>query len=296
RIDLQDRSYVALGTAYAGLFQPHASSPRANARIWTWAAVRVQELVVQAAIDCRVGSGELRDVIVHIRNWEGQEIRLEAPGVTSREERNSNSTDRVWRLHLPPENTGHFQITILAKRSLSSGRELLLPDIRVAGAAREERWVSVAERDFVVAETRGLQPIKGSAALSQPWPAGDLIRQTGDPVWRIEAEDWSARLRPRLYEGAQGRILVLLDEQAAAVVDNRHWLHQATYWLYQEGESALRLALPDGAVLVRAALDGKLVLLPYSDQTRHSLTLVDNDSPQVLRLWWRFKEEIERLE
>src|SRR5439155_21877745 len=88
---------------------------------------------------------------------------------------------------------------------------------------------------------------------------------------------------------------VFLVEQSAAVADGRTWLHQATGWLFHRANTDLEVALPDGATLVSAALDGVTVIPMLAGPGHAWLHLPAAPAACRVTLRWRFDPADEAL-
>jgi hypothetical protein len=86
---------------------------------------------------------------------------------------------------------------------------------------------------------------------------------------------------------------VLLNEQAAAVVDGRRWLHQAVYWLFGEGAADVRISLPPGASALGVDVDGAPEPLPQPGPDRLRLALAAG--PRIVRIFWTFPDSLDPL-
>jgi hypothetical protein len=166
--------------------------------------------------------------------------------------------------------------------------------VSVAGARLQERWVAAVGGDFRAVDPRGVTPVKDLAELSR-WPAeAELIRGQGS-AWRVQADDWRLGVVPRAPAGSP-LVNVLGAEQAAAVVDGRHWLHQATYTLTCEGGADLYVQLPDDARAVGVALDGTPLLVRHTGQQSLWLPLPAGLGPHTLEVRWVFPPGQESLD
>jgi hypothetical protein len=112
---------------------------------------------------------------------------------------------------------------------------------------------------------------------------------------RIESKDESA--------GAAAIINVkndppklLLDQQAAIVLNGRSWLHQATYWLYYSVRQDLTVSLPPGSTLVRSVIDGVDVAAAETEHGKYWLPARGAHRKQTLTVSWTFSSHQESLE
>ncbi len=86
---------------------------------------------------------------------------------------------------------------------------------------------------------------------------------------------------------------VLLNEQAAAILDGQQWTHQATYWIYHETGTHVRVQLPAGARLIDVAIAGKETAPLELPPTQLWLPLPGGSGLCDLRLRWVFGPERE---
>jgi hypothetical protein len=82
---------------------------------------------------------------------------------------------------------------------------------------------------------------------------------------------------------------VLLAERSAAVADQRHWLHEAVWWLWQERPADLTVRLPAAARVVAVTVDGtgRTVLQPEPDSLW--LPLAGGPGLRLMRLRWLYQ-------
>ena len=130
---------------------------------------------------------------------------------------------------------------------LKPGAGVMMPDVRVEGLARVERNIAFAGRELRADDVAGLMVVPDLAERLRRWPAElDRIRRTGT-AWQVRTDDWRLRVVPRAQVHAFNTSQVLLADHSAAVVDGQRWLHRATFWIYHESDSDLRIDLPRGA-------------------------------------------------
>jgi hypothetical protein len=137
-------------------------------------------------------------------------------------------------------------------------------------------------------EARGLKAVKDPAAALSDWPADAVKPDRIGALWQATASDWRLRLRPAAAAG-EAPVRILLEERNAAVADGRHWLHEASYLLYARRGAGLRFALPAGAVLVGADVDGHPAAPGRPAAGRVWLPLAKGPGPHRLRLRWRYE-------
>jgi hypothetical protein len=279
---------------YQGTFRVHAGGVLSEVAALTFADVVDGNLVFRATLDCRVRQGELRTLTVRLRGWEG-EVRLEAAGAEQRAEPDREHATRTWTLTLPPGVTDRYRCRLQGTMPLKPGADFLMPDVSVAGPARQERWVAVAGRELRAEDPRGLQPVPEPTRTLAAWPAeAERVRRTGS-AWKVQTPDWHLHLVPGAAGSSAAPVRVVLAEQAAAVVDGRHWAHQATYWLYHEAGTDLTLTLPDGARVGAVILDDAEVTPLQPEANRLWLPLSGPVGAHTLRLKWSYDDPAELL-
>jgi hypothetical protein len=327
-----ERAYLAEHAQYGGTFQTRPARTQAEARVLTLAEVHDRNLSFVSTVEYRVREGELRKLIIHLRNWKGRAVQLEADQVAQRQEDRRDPADRAWVLDLQPGVTGSYRAfpvlgastTTLLGASLGQGPllaasallprrtmyrvtlrgsvpveeagDVLMPDVSVDGVVRQERWLAVVQPELRTADPLGLEPLAGKvadAALGY-WPhALERQRLLGGGVWKIVSDRWRLRLQPRPVAAKLTPVQVLLTEQAAALLDDRRWLHQATYWIFHETGTELKVRLPAGARLLAVAIDGAAVP-PLPPSSEHlGLPLPGGAGARRVTLQWAFDADAE---
>jgi hypothetical protein len=132
-------------------------------------------------------------------------------------------------------------------------------------------------------------PAKADARAEQ-------LGHIGGAMSKVENEASGARLQAPSALGEPRPVQIFLDEQAAAIVDGRRWLHRAEYLMYHEAGANLVIMLPQGSRLSRAALDGEPIAPLQIGPQQIWLPLIAGTSLRSLCLFWTFGEGIERLD
>jgi hypothetical protein len=291
-----DRNYLSNQPVYDGIFQLHPGIPHADLQILSLVEVRDRRIAFSATIDYDLGQRKSRTLTVRLRNWKGQEPRLEAPATISRSQPRRDPLARTWTLKLPPATPEQIQCQLTGILAADSNAEMIMPEVSVDEAASSERWLAAVGQGLRPEEQRGLVPTADAASFQSRWPEAALrLRQRSGSIWRIDASDWKLRLRTDFPLVESKPAQLLFDEQAAAIVDGRRWLHQATYWLYQESGTHLGVLLPDGAALMMATLDGSEVT-PLQAGSELWLPLPGGSGMRLLRLRWIFYADHEQLD
>jgi hypothetical protein len=293
-----ERAYVTEQPTYGGTFQTQPARTHAESRVLTFVEVRDRNLTFVATVDYQVRQGELRTVVVHLRKWKGRIVQLEADRVLQRREDRRDLADRTYALDLQPGVTGSYRITLRGSVPVDETGDVLMPDVRVDGVARQERWLALAQGDLWTADPLGLEPLAGGAmaAALAPWPReAERLRQIRSWVWKITSDRWRLRLQPRPDVAGHARVQVFLTEQTAALMDDRRWLHQMSYWLFHEASTELQVQLPPGARSPTVAIDGADVpVLPTSDG-RLWLPLPGGAGARRVTLRWVYDPDAEEF-
>jgi hypothetical protein len=292
----QERSYVALQPDYGGSFRVRPAAAGTDVRVLTVAEVRDRQVAFTAWVDCRPRQGELRTVEVRLADWDGEGVTLEgAPEGARVREHRATPGDRSWTVDLPAGFRDKVLLTLRGRLPLDEAAGgLPMPDVAVAESTRAERWLAVAGGELLAQDERGLTAVKDPAAALRPWPKeARRLRSEQPEVWRVTAaDDWGLRLLPHDRAAGPAPVQVYLTEQVARVVDGRHWVHQATYWLYHEGSSDLRVTLPARANVLGASVDGAEVAPLAADPGGGSLwlPLPGGTGARQVCLRWAFPE------
>jgi hypothetical protein len=165
-----------------------------------------------------------------------------------------------------------------------------MPEVSVDGAAHTVRWLAVAGSDLRAEDVRGLASVKDLDPVRAAWPE-EARRLTPGGVWQPAGGPWGLRLVPRARAAAP--VQVFLTEQAAAVADGRHWVHEATWWLFHEASTDLNVTLPPGARVLAAAVDG-VEVMPWQAEPAVPavwLPLPGGTGARCVQLRWHFPGE-----
>jgi hypothetical protein len=285
-----ERVYRTRALDYGGAFvlRPLGSDPPL-VKSMTVVEAREGKLTFAAVVEYRPSRGELRRVAVRLRHWEGEDdrIRLETPRA-SRRRYQRGTEDRTWFIDLQPGFTGTYQLTLSGEIPLdeaSAGTRL--PEVTVPDAAASEAWVAVTQPGLLFAVRGPLEPILQPGPGLQDWPKSLTGRlQRGGVAWKVAGPDWQVRLTPQGTGGVGVR--VLLCDRTAAVIDHRHWLHEAVYWVAQETPADLNVVFPAEVRILHVSVDG-VDLLPVQPGRRGLwLPLSGRGSIRQVRLRWQY--------
>jgi hypothetical protein len=282
---------------YAGVFRLLALPVQPEARIVTVAKIQNQGILVVSHVDVQVPFGGLKRLTVDVRNWPGNDVKLDVPAVVAKVEHRRNQAGHTWILTLLPGTIRQLscklagRLSLEGRRIMGTGRAtdpggLSMPDVRVNGATME-RWLAVAGPSLQAGAVRGLTAIKDSAGLLPRWPDAAARSARDSTVWHIDQEDWRLELLPRAAAPAPA-VQVLLAEHHAAIGANHRWLHEIRFLLFAKGGTDLHLTLPSGARLLAASLD-ETPVTPRQPAPEHVwLPLTGATGPRLLRLCWTY--------
>jgi hypothetical protein len=281
----QELVYKTDQAAYGGTFMVRSAATSATARVLTVARVVDRQLTFTAMIDYTAPRGDLRDVRVRLRNWEGEDVHLNATGVEQTRVRQRAAGDRTWVLDLR-EGVKTYRLQLSGGMSLDQAAAgVPMPEVIVQGVAQTERWLVLDGPELTGEGAAGLKAV---ADLAPTWP-GEAKRLRGAAAWQVTAADWRLRLHVRERSGETG-VRVFLTEQAAAVLDGRRWLHEVVYWLRHEVNTDLNVTFPADAEVVAVSVDGVEVAPLQPDLRRLWLPLPGRAGARRVCLRWRYAE------
>src|SRR5262249_10355984 len=93
-----------------------------------------------------------------------------------------------------------------------------------------------------------------------------------------------------------GAVQVFQTNFGASIMDERHWLHQATYWLYHEAGADLSVIMPKGATVLGVAIDGISMPPLQAGEDRLWLPLPGGAGMGGVGICWTYAEEAEPFE
>jgi hypothetical protein len=267
--------YTSQSREYRGLFSVvQGQGPRA--RVVTEVSRRGRELLFTSTIDYREG-GEPRPVELRLRNWAG-EARLEAvKGETRRREsyrRQGGRRQRAWTLEMAAGKT--VRLVLRGTLALDEARDgALAPEVTVAGAHVEQKLI--ADSSLAADGSSGLRSVPGPA---------------GQQAWETRGTEWSLRLLPR--DPGALTVRLLLAEHRARLADGPRWLHEVSWWLWQDGPSALWLNWPEVVDLLSVTVDERPLAPSRSEPERLWLPLSGPAGPRYVVVRYRYKQGRER--
>jgi hypothetical protein len=167
--------------------------------------------------------------------------------------------------------------------------------VSVQESIPQEHWLALAGPEVLAEEAYNLAALPDTGPLSPRWPAvADRVRRTGGAVWRVLGEGWRLRLRSRT--GEDRRVLLVLEEQDAAVLDGRRWTHRGTWRLFHRAGAELRFVLPAGAAMLAVTVDDAFVTPRQPSPDRLWVPLPAGGGVRTVRLVWVLEDGRESLE
>jgi hypothetical protein len=288
-------SYALRGPAYGGRFHVRRAAAGAEARVLTAAEVVAGQLALTSHVEYRADGGHPVEVL--LRHWDGP-ARLDVRGARLRSEARRPEGERSWTIDLPAGPSRAVSMTLTGTMPLPAGGAPF-PDVTVSGA-RQERWLAAGRRGLT---TEGAKDISNVAALpvDAPLPAtgraeAARLLAEGSGLWKVAGPDWGLRMLPRRRPEGEAPVRVALTERASAVVDVRHWLHEAVLWLYHEANTDLNVALPAGARVLGVTVDGLAVTPLQASTDSLWVPLPGAAGARRVRLRWAYDPDAEPLD
>jgi hypothetical protein len=294
RASERDVSYAPRAPIYGGRFHVRRIAASAEGRVLTTIETAADRLLFTAHIEYRPEPGGGRGVEVRLRHWDG-EARLDAPTALRRSAARYDRGEHAWQLDLPPGTTA--ALTLSGTAALP-GTGAAAPDVTISGAPRLERWLVAGGPGLAAEDAQRLAAILQGAELPAAGRAeAARLQSEGATLWKIEPGDgWALHLRPRPSPTGDEPVRVALTERTAAVVDGRHWMHEAVLWLYHAANTDLFLGLPDGARVVSAAVDGIAATPLRTEGDLLNMPLPGGAGLCRVRLRWTFDKGTESLD
>jgi hypothetical protein len=287
--------YVAQAMDFAATFKIRPALTDVEAHTLTVVEASGPTLSFQTKVDYALQGGELRTVTIRVRNWDGEDIRIDAPGEIRRQENRRDPDGRTWTLVLRPGITGQYRLHVSGKAPVKSAADMLVPDVSVVGVARSRRWVAIAGRELRGEDARGLALLAKPDKCLPAWPAeAERIRQ-GGTLWEIRDPVWQLSLQPHDPSVGAVPVQIFLADYAAALVDGRRWCHQATFCLYRNAARDLTVLFPAPAQVLSVAVDEAALTPLQPEPDRLWLPLAGPVGAQTVRIRWFYDTASESL-
>lgn len=294
------RDYRARSSRYGGRFRVRPATAEFTARVLTVISLVNRELTFTAHVALEPRRGELRTVPLRLRFWDAEASLTETGVARVRRGPRPGEGERQWLLELPADATGPHRFTLTGRlsRPEEAGSRLPAPEVTVPGAASQESWLAVAGPDLGTEAPQRLQPVSADAPgaeVVRSLAGAETERLRSAALWKAEADGWSLRLLPRLRSGEAPPVRVALTEVTAALLDGRHWAHEAACWLYHEANTDLNVVLPRGARVQAVAVDGLAVTPLQTTAESVWVPLPGGAGARCVRLRWDFPDGAETL-
>ncbi|HEY7329435.1 MAG TPA: hypothetical protein VH592_17485 [Gemmataceae bacterium] len=231
-------------------------SANAIARVLTVAEVADRELRFTTTVDYTVPQGDLRQIRLRLRNWEEENVELQAERVALRSEPRRTMGERTWRLPLQAGVRGHYQLTLRGKMPLEkTAAGVPMPEVLVQGVERVDYFLAVVGGELTGQAKGALQALQSGNVDPKLDPTILELVKRGERVWRVAGTEWQVRLLPQTRDMIPTPIRIYQLEQWAAVLDGQRWLHEARLWLRHEGHANLTLDFAAPVRVLAASID-----------------------------------------
>lgn len=202
-----------------------------------------------------------------IQNAPIREFRLRVPAAWRNVEisgsgvRRRDQTDGVWRIELQAKVCGDYRLSVAWEQPRHATDNLDLAGLEVVGVERETGAIGLyAQGQLQLAPQQTSEQLLRIDARELPDWAKD--RPAGAPAlsYRYVRPGWQLVVEARRFEEAA--VLQALAEKVGlrtVVADDGQWMTQLEVVLRNNGRQSLAIALPDGATVWSAFVDGQPV-------------------------------------
>ena len=289
-----DLEYVTQRDDFEAVFRAGSRQAEPESGVLTLVEIVEGRLTLHAVVNLPTKPGHSDTWTIRVRNWRGKDIRLETPDPISQANAQEGGL-YSWTLGPLPAETGPHQVRLAGNRPLQPGTTFRMPEVVVEGPVPLERWLAVAGGGLRVDDPRGLKPVADPVRALRRWPGeAERVRRAGS-AWQIPSRDGQLWLRCESLAGSARPVRIVLAERTLGVADGRHWIHRATFHLFQEGGADLTFRLPRGARVRAAAVDGVEVRGLQPEPGRLWLPLPGPAGTRTVSLTWQFDEGVETL-
>jgi hypothetical protein len=303
----QEHAYLAREGDYGGTFLIRPLEEQLEARLLTTAELRDRQVTFVVTVDVRAPQGEPRRLSLRLNDWEGDEVYLEATNANHVSEQRRDPSSRLWTVELQPDapNPYRLTLTLTCPADETVGGGVPVPRVSVGNANRSDHWLAVRGKELAPTISPNQTPVtvdaspgtKAAAEWQKAWPAeAERLRRLGGSVWRVQDPEVPSRLAPRSGLAGANPIHVFVMEQTIAQADGKNLLHQAACWLHHQSNTELGVALPAGAGLVRATVDGVEADALPAGPSRYWLRLPDERGACLITLLWKYDPGPESLD
>lgn len=269
------------------LLRPAAPPPR----VLELSSVEVRDGAVQwtAALEVHLDHGGAASFHIGVAGWQGLPLKLDGLGVVR--VRRPAGGAQEWRVQVSAAMPRRLVLKLSGSQPAAAGLHFALPHVQLHGAQWTGRWVGVSTPGLQVQAAAGLTALKEIKDLP-PFIAEHVARPA--VLWKVAQGDWRLALGVAQPSAAPG-VQVLHTEQHAAFGDTFGWIHQSLQMLYVKDSYDLTVALPPGALLLTATVDGEPLTPRFVDADRVALTLPAGEGVRLLSLRWVFGGQNELL-
>jgi hypothetical protein len=310
-------AYLTEGLSYGGTVAVESTGeallPRGGARLLTYVEIVERQVQFTSTLVYRLRAGETRTIQLRLRDWEGRKVELKGPGVvaaTHVEPAASKSGEHVWTVDLQGSEKAQ-SLTLRGQVPLGNVRVgIWMPEATVVkGLTIQETWLAIPGKDLTASGERGLVRETDLSAVLSSWRLQGLLefwageaqrlRLLGGAVWRDVGGHANLRLTPNVERLAEELPLrMLFAEQSSVVIDSlrrpdgggRYWLHEANWWVQQQGRADLTVTFPGAAQVLTAAVDGAETTPLQPDAEHLRLPVSGPGGVRHVRLRWRYRE------
>jgi hypothetical protein len=281
--------YYSPHPRYNASFLVQQAQGAVEARVFTLAELRGRQLRLTAIVDLQVRRPETRTVTVELHGWPGTAPKCEVMEGAVRARRQDGTDLPVWNLELPAGSGGRYRVTFSGGAPVENlGGGIAMPDVRVQGATRIERYLGVVAAAGL--RTDAEKGLEAPAELPGTW--ADPLRRTASFVRRVAFDDWGLTLRLSLENVATPAVQLVSAEQECCIADSQSWRFETTFWLYHDPGTDLTVLLPTGARLVGLAIDDAAMTPLQSAPGRFWVPLPGTAGVRRLRVRWMFDENV----
>ncbi|MBM4067342.1 MAG: hypothetical protein FJ271_00140 [Planctomycetes bacterium] len=239
------------------------------------------------------GSPDGTPLHAQARGWPDH-VQLDLSDFVASPRRHKNVAGVSWTVLLPPGLSQRIPLRLRAETSLTNTGDMLMPDVRIAGASAQDRWVGVLGSELVGVAATDAKPTAERASILALWP--DIAKQlhAGGTLWKLLSNDWrlAVKVRPSFAEPS---VQVVAAELDSALAPDGRWLHEARFDLYARAEGSLRLLLPGNSSLLALYLDAQPVVAAREGKYLR-LPLPGTANAHVLRVRWQHAASDESIE
>jgi hypothetical protein len=287
KIQSPERAYFSPHAHYAARFRMRQSPGVSEARALTMAEIRGRTLAFTALVALQVDRSESRTVSIELHGWSRDDVRCEVQEGAAKVQRVQGVQVPSWRLDLPTGASGSYRVTLTSSVPLDQvGAGKPMPDIRIRGATRVERWLAISANGTLRADgIGGLEP-----APNAPGVWADPLGRKAATFWRAAAENWGLMLHPAQEIAQLQSVRLLLVEQECCLADGRQWIYESTFLLYHEANADLTVLMPGRSRLLGLSVDAAAMTPLQPAPGRLWVPLPGRAGSRKLRLHWTLEE------